>query len=101
MTTLPMTTTTTDMNIHPGDALIQRLEQGTATIGIVGLGYVGLPLARAVHDAGYGVIGYDVDDTKVRCLERGETYLQHLGAELTTTLAESRTHRKHCDRKND
>ena len=40
-------------------------------IGIVGLGYVGLPLARAVHRAGYPVLGYDVDPAKITALEGG------------------------------
>jgi len=74
---------------NPADALRQRLEQKTAVIGIVGLGYVGLPLARAVHEAGYRILGYDVDQKKVDCLKRGENYLQHLGSDLTEALAAS------------
>ena len=66
-----------------------RIENKTAVIGILGLGYVGLPLARAVHDAGYPVLGFDVDQTKIDALERGENYLQHLGDELTQALAVS------------
>jgi UDP-N-acetyl-D-glucosamine dehydrogenase len=89
MTTTSSRPMTTEMEINPGDTLIERLRQSTATIGIVGLGYVGLPLARAVHDAGYRVVGYDVDDAKVRCLESGETYLHHLGQDLTQVLAAS------------
>jgi UDP-N-acetyl-D-glucosamine dehydrogenase len=70
-------------------ALEDRLQQRTATIGIVGLGYVGLPLARAVFDAGYGVIGFDVDESKVQRLRRGEPYLHHLGADLIAPFAKS------------
>jgi UDP-N-acetyl-D-glucosamine dehydrogenase len=70
-------------------ALEDRLQQRTATIGIVGLGYVGLPLARAVFDAGYGVIGYDVDESKVVKLKAGEPYLHHLGTELIAPFAKS------------
>jgi UDP-N-acetyl-D-glucosamine dehydrogenase len=71
------------------DRLRQRLEARTATIAIVGMGYVGLPLARAVHEAGFGVIGFDVDESKIEKLQGGETYLHHLGDELVETLAAS------------
>ena len=57
------------------EQLRDRLETRTAVIGIMGLGYVGLPLARAVHDAGYRVLGYDVDETKIGQLERGDVAL--------------------------
>jgi UDP-N-acetyl-D-glucosamine dehydrogenase len=89
-----MTTMTTPAQqpVSMSDAarqLKERIENKTAVIGILGLGYVGLPLARAVHDAGYPVLGFDVDQTKVDALERGENYLQHLGDELTQALAVS------------
>jgi UDP-N-acetyl-D-glucosamine dehydrogenase len=56
---------------------------------VVGLGYVGLPLVRAAHEAGYRVIGYDTDTVKIGKLERGETYIHHLGGELVRQLAAS------------
>ncbi|QDT67218.1 UDP-N-acetyl-D-glucosamine 6-dehydrogenase [Planctomycetes bacterium MalM25] len=61
--------------------LQQKIEDRTAIIGIVGLGYVGLPLAEASVAAGYGVLGFDIDPTKVAALERGDTYLKHLPSE--------------------
>ena len=73
----------------PHAALLEMLTEREATVGIVGLGYVGLPLAGAVHAAGYPVLGFDVDAGKVEKLARGEGYLQHLGDELTGTLAGS------------
>ncbi len=72
-----------------GEALLSKIRDRSARVGIVGLGYVGLPLVQAVHDAGYEVIGFDVDDTKVQKLKRGESYLKHLGDVLTQTLAAS------------
>ncbi len=66
-----------------------KLQQKTATIGVVGLGYVGLPLVRAVHDSGFPVIGFDVDEEKVRMLKAGANYLHHLGDDLTAELAQS------------
>lgn len=73
----------------PAAELHAKLQNRTAVIGIVGLGYVGLPLARAVHNAGYPVLGFDVDPRKVKALTEGETYLDHLGPELTRELAAS------------
>lgn len=69
--------------------LHQKLETRTATIGIIGLGYVGLPLAQAAHKAGYRVLGFDTDTIKVEKLSSGETYLHHLGDDLVSTLAKS------------
>jgi len=73
----------------PADELRDKLESKSALIAVVGLGYVGLPLARAVFDAGYPVLGYDVDQSKIERLKRGENYLVHLGPDLTEALAKS------------
>lgn len=73
--------------------LIGRFERRDATIGVVGLGYVGLPLVRAMHDAGFRVVGFDIDAKKVRQLRRGEAYLKHLGEEMVRGLASSKRFR--------
>ncbi|MHC4414414.1 MAG: nucleotide sugar dehydrogenase [Planctomycetota bacterium] len=73
----------------PAIALKDRLQAKTATVAVVGLGYVGLPLVRAVHGAGFRVIGYDADAAKISMLARGENYLHHLGNELAERLAAS------------
>jgi UDP-N-acetyl-D-glucosamine dehydrogenase len=70
--------------------LHQKLSTKTAKIGVVGLGYVGLPLADALHTGGLTVIGYDVDDEKISKLELGINYLTHLGEALTRRLCESK-----------
>ena len=62
--------------------LRSRIENRTATVGIVGMGYVGLPLAVAVFDAGFPVIGFDVDDRKIEHLNSGTPYLEHLGSDF-------------------
>ena len=72
-----------------GEVLRKRLENKTATIAVVGLGYVGLPLVRSVHDSGFRVIGYDADDAKINQLIRGESYIRHVGNELASQLAAS------------
>ena len=49
-----------------------------STVGIIGLGYVGLPLCHLMHAAGHTVIGFDADPVKIDSLARGECYLNHL-----------------------
>ena len=60
-----------------------------AIIGIVGLGYVGLPLASALHSGGLTILGFDVDESKIASLEQGRNYLKHLGSDLTINLSKS------------
>ncbi len=67
-------------------ALSDLIEQRTAKVGIVGLGYVGLPLLHAFWKAGFPVLGFDVDPRKIEQLERGENYLRHLGAEMVRSM---------------
>ncbi|OCA88917.1 nucleotide sugar dehydrogenase [Pseudobacillus wudalianchiensis] len=57
------------------EQLIHKLETKTATIGVVGLGYVGLPLAVEKAKAGYNVIGFDVQEEKVQKVNKGENYI--------------------------
>lgn len=59
------------------------------SVAIIGLGYVGLPLAHAFHRAGRRVLGFDVDRSKLESLRGGEPYLKHLGAGLFGALAAS------------
>lgn len=60
------------------EQLISKLNQRTATIGIVGLGYVGLPLMLRYVDVGFRVLGIDIDTDKVRCLNDGQSYIEHI-----------------------
>ena len=60
--------------------LTSMLEQGTARVGVVGLGYVGLPLALAFARKGLRATGFDVDPVKVGTLSRGESYIHHIPA---------------------
>jgi UDP-N-acetyl-D-glucosamine dehydrogenase len=56
-----------------------KLANGTAVIGVLGLGYVGLPLVLGFAEKGINVIGFDVDAKKVDALNAGQTYIQHIG----------------------
>jgi len=69
--------------------LEQKIHARTACIGVVGLGYVGLPLLRAFFQAGFPVIGFDVDVEKIDLLRRGESYLKHLGDDFLADVASS------------
>src|SRR6516225_6221260 len=71
------------------DDLASRIEARTARICVVGLGYVGLPLAETFAWGGYPVLGFDVDDTKVEALKRGESYIGHICAERVAELVGS------------
>jgi len=68
-------------------SLLGMIEDRTATVGIVGLGYVGLPLAIAFAERGFDVLGFDVDDAKIDAVAGGESYIKHLdGARLAKTV---------------
>lgn len=60
--------------------VIRRIDDRKAVIGIVGMGYVGLPLARSFCDAGFRVVGFDVDQGKVDKLNAGKSYIKHIGS---------------------
>jgi len=68
-------------------AFLDKLHDRLAVVGVIGLGYVGLPLLRAFYDAGLPVLGFDNDPDKIARLRRGENYLQHLGKNLASDMA--------------
>ena len=55
----------------PGRALGDRIRGKTAVVGVIGLGYVGLPLALLFEESGFPVVGFDVDPEKPRALHAG------------------------------
>lgn len=61
--------------------LLEKIEKKEATIGIIGLGYVGLPLLIRFGEAGFPLIGFDVDSRKVNALLHGESYIKHIPVE--------------------
>lgn len=60
---------------------IEKLESRQAKVAVVGLGYVGLPLALAYSSDGYQTIGCDIDDNKVDAINGGTSYIKHIGSE--------------------
>lgn len=78
----------------------QKIQDKTAIIGIIGLGYVGLPLVFRFAEAGFKVMGFDVDHEKIEQLNAGKSYIKHLeddkvrsaleeGFEATTEVSRS------------
>jgi UDP-N-acetyl-D-glucosamine dehydrogenase len=59
-------------------SLLASIRAKSATVGVIGLGYVGLPLVRAFVHSGFRTLGFDVDDDKVKQLQRGQCYIKHL-----------------------
>ena len=68
----------------------------SACIGVVGLGYVGLPLINAFVAAGYRCLGFDIDRSKVDALLSGQSYIQHIeSATIAKWITESRFEATH------
>ncbi len=77
----------------PAQNLIRRLEKRTARLGVIGLGYVGLPLAVELAQAGFEVFGVDIDEGRVRQLNRGRSYIQDVAtADLRALVRQGRFH---------
>jgi UDP-N-acetyl-D-glucosamine dehydrogenase len=72
-----MSSTTTDYT----ESLFHAIDEQTAKVGVIGLGYVGLPLIDAYVEAGYAAIGFDVDQAKADALNQGQSYIAHIKPE--------------------
>lgn len=69
--------------------LIDRITARQAKVGVIGLGYVGLPLVMEFCGAGFHVVGFDVDKVKVEKLSRGESYIRHIPTEKIRAQVET------------
>ena len=67
-------------------SLEERIRDRSAVVGIIGLGYVGLPLMMAFVKAGFRTIGFDVDQIKVDMLQAGQSYIRHIDASTILKL---------------
>ena len=73
------------------DVLIENIQAHKVRVGVIGLGYVGLPLVLRFGEEHFSVIGFDVDAEKVRKLNAGESYIRHIpGARLQTLMKEKK-----------
>jgi UDP-N-acetyl-D-glucosamine dehydrogenase len=71
---------------HSISTFSKAIADHTLVVGVVGLGYVGLPLLSVFHRAGFSVIGFDTDPKKITALTAGENYLKHLGESLVSDM---------------
>lgn len=71
------------------DQLQQKIDDRTIHVGVIGLGYVGLPLLHAFCGAGVRVTGFDVDPAKIEMLHQGQNYLKHLGENIVQDMVDS------------
>ena len=69
--------------------LIEKLNSKKATIGILGMGYVGLPLMLRYNAIGYNVLGFDVDQSKVDSIEAGKSYIEHISSNSIENAVQS------------
>lgn len=70
------------------DQLEARYRERKAILGIVGMGYVGLPLTLAATAAGYRVVGFDVDSQKVEAINSGKSYFRHIQSDLVASAVQ-------------
>lgn len=68
------------------NTFIEKIKNKEAVIGIIGLGYVGLPLMLRFAEMGYRVIGFDIDEAKNKLLNQGQSYIQHISSDRILTV---------------
>jgi UDP-N-acetyl-D-glucosamine dehydrogenase len=66
----------------PHAALLQRIQNRTSRVGVIGLGYVGLPLAMTAARAGFPVTGFDIDPSKIVSIDAGNSYIEAVSDEV-------------------
>lgn len=71
------------------ETLLGKLNKKSATIGIVGLGYVGLPLVIRFVEEGFRVLGIDIDESKVTKLNAGKTYIEHIPSSTIARISKA------------
>ncbi len=88
---------------RPGDPLLtealwrEAISNRTARVGIMGMGYVGLPLMRTFCAAGFRCLGFDVDESKVTRLNSGRSYIKHIPSSLIKKVVSEGRFRASCD----
>jgi len=65
---------------------LEKIENKTARVGVIGLGYVGIPLVLEFGRQGYHVLGFDVDPVKVKMINAGQSYIKHIGPERIAAM---------------
>jgi len=63
------------------EKFLEKISNKEVIVGIIGLGYVGLPLSLEFAESGFNVLGFDIDEEKIPILESGDTYIKHIPSE--------------------
>jgi UDP-N-acetyl-D-glucosamine dehydrogenase len=74
----------------PAADLINRITRKEATVAVIGLGYVGIPLALVAANAGFEVLGFDINEPRVEQINRGESFIKHISAESVRRVVETK-----------
>jgi UDP-N-acetyl-D-glucosamine dehydrogenase len=69
--------------------IIEKIKNSEAKIGVIGLGYVGLPLILSFVKKGFSTMGFDIDESKVSALNAGQSYIEHIDSDEVTEAAKS------------
>lgn len=72
------------------EAFFEKINNRKAVIGVVGLGYVGIPLMLLYTESGYNVIGFDIDDEKINMLNSGKSYIEHIKSERIAAVSKTK-----------
>ncbi|MFV2054244.1 nucleotide sugar dehydrogenase [Aliiroseovarius sp. YM-037] len=81
----------------PDNPLLSLIESRDARVGVIGLGYVGLPLAMAVARAGFTVAGFDIDPAKIVAIKDGESYIESVSDQILTEQRDAGRFAASCD----
>lgn len=74
---------------HLKEELLSKISDKSAYIGIVGLGYVGLPLMLSFAEVGFKVLGFDIDPEKIKFINSGESYIKHISGQAVADARNS------------
>lgn len=72
------------------DSLIEHFSDKSSLIGVIGLGYVGLPLLLRLSEAGFRAVGFDIDQSKIDALNAGESYIEHIKSDTIKKFSNDR-----------
>lgn len=70
--------------------ILQKIENKKLTVGVIGLGYVGLPLLLCFAEKGFKSIGFDIDETKINALQSSQSYIKHISQERIASAVQSK-----------
>ena len=79
----------TDVALIKDSMLLRKLNDHTAQVGIVGLGYVGLPTMMAVAEGGFRVTGMDIDESRITSVNSGYSYIEDIHSSLLHDMVNS------------